>query len=90
MAQAPWSRQRFNDLINAFQTELKNYSKQVILIHGDSHYFRIDKPLNNSEGTVITNFTRIETFGSPNVHWLRLTVNPRNPNLFEVNQEILP
>ena len=50
----------------------------------------IDKPLNNSEGTVITNFTRIETFGSPNVHWLRLTVNPRNPNLFEVNQEILP
>lgn len=89
---APTNAERtgFNDFINALQAELKSYSKQVILVHGDSHYFRIDKPLNTSDGTAVTNFTRIETFGSPNVHWLRLTVNPRNPNLFEVNQEILP
>ncbi|GAB1541373.1 hypothetical protein NUACC21_40440 [Scytonema sp. NUACC21] len=88
----PTNAQRtgFNDFINALQTELKNYSKQVILVHGDSHYFRIDKPLNTSDGTIVTNFTRVETFGSPNVHWLRVTVNSRNPNLFEVKQEILP
>lgn len=83
-------RTGFNDFINTLQAELQEYSKPVMLVHGDSHYFRIDKPLNNSAGTVITNFTRVETFGSPNVHWLRVTVEPRNPNLFEVNQEILP
>ncbi|MBD2254070.1 metallophosphoesterase [Nostoc parmelioides] len=82
----------FRDFVNVLKSELKNYSKPVMLVHGDSHYFRIDKPLNIDEapGTVITNFTRVETFGSPNVHWLRVTVNPRNPNLFEINQEIIP
>ncbi|WP_414545123.1 hypothetical protein [Nostoc sp. CCY0012] len=80
----------FKDFIDTLKVELEEYSKPVMLVHGDSHYFRIDKPLNNSSGTVITNFTRVETFGSPNVHWLRVTVDPRNPNLFEVNQEILP
>jgi hypothetical protein len=83
-------RTGFNDFINELQAELQEYDKQVILVHGDSHYFRIDKPLNKPDGTVITNFTRIETFGTPNVHWLRVTVDPRDPNLFEVNQEILP
>ncbi|MFB2768723.1 metallophosphoesterase [Pelatocladus sp. BLCC-F211] len=83
-------RTGFNDFINVLQTELQEYSKPVILVHGDSHYFRIDKPLNISNGNLITNFTRVETFGSPNVHWLRVTVEPRNPNLFEVTQEILP
>ncbi|MDH6099838.1 metallophosphoesterase [Anabaenopsis sp. FSS-46] len=79
----------FKDFINALKLELEEYSKPVMLVHGDSHYFRIDKPLNNSLGRIIPNFTRVETFGSPNVHWLRVTVDPRNPNLFEINQEIL-
>ncbi len=80
----------FRDFINALQAELQEYSQPVMLVHGDSHYFRIDKPLNTPSGTVVTNFTRVETFGSPNVHWLRVTVDPSNPNLFEVNQEIVP
>ena len=83
-------RTGFNDFINELQAQLQDYHKPVILVHGDSHYFRIDKPLNKPDGTFFTNFTRIETFGTPNVHWLRVTVNPRNPNLFEVNQEIIP
>lgn len=83
-------RTGFNDFINTLQIELQNYTKPVMLVHGDSHYFRIDKPLNTASGTIVKNFTRVETFGSPNVHWLRVTVDPRNPNLFEVNQEILP
>jgi hypothetical protein len=83
-------RTGFNDFINALQAELQNYDKPVMLVHGDSHYFRIDKPLNNKDGLVITNFTRVETFGSPNVHWLQVTVDPHNPNLFEVNQQIIP
>ena len=55
----------------------------VILVHGDSHYFRIDKPMKGSiSGRRIESFTRVETFGTPDVHWLLVTVNYDNPNLF--------
>lgn len=83
-------RTGFNDFITQLQAQLQEYTKPVILVHGDSHYFRIDKPINKADGTIFTNFTRIETFGTPNVHWLRVTVEPRDPKLFEVNQEIIP
>jgi len=57
--------------------------KPVVLVHGDSHYFRIDKPLYGSEsGRRVENFTRVETFGTPDVHWVLATVDFSNPNLF--------
>ncbi|AUT04158.1 hypothetical protein CLI64_00580 [Nostoc sp. CENA543] len=82
----------FSDFINTLKAELKEYSKPVMIVNGDTHYFRIDKPLNidTPPNTVVTNFTRVETFGDPNVQWLRVTVDPKNPHLFEVNKEILP
>jgi hypothetical protein len=83
-------RTGFNDFIKALQAEILAYKQPIILVHGDSHYFRIDKPLNTPQGTAIANFTRVETFGTPNMHWLRVTVNPSNPNLFEFNPVIVP
>lgn len=82
----------FSDFIDTLKAELKEYSKPVMIVNGDTHYFRIDKPLNidTPPRTIITNFTRVETFGDPNVQWLRVTVDPKNPHLFEVNKEILP
>jgi hypothetical protein len=29
------------------------------------------------------NFTRVETFGPPDMHWVRATVDPSDPNLFQ-------
>jgi hypothetical protein len=47
--------------------ELRNlmiaFKKPVVLVHGDSQYFRIDKPLVDSQGRRLKNFTRLETFG---------------------------
>lgn len=66
--------------------------RQQNLVDGDSHYFRIDKPLLHFTYAGIPpleDFTRVEAFGSPNVHWLRATVNPSNPNLFEFEQMIM-
>lgn len=34
-------------------------------------------------------FTRAETFGSPDVHWLRLTVDPLGERLFTLRPEIV-
>ena len=45
-------------------------------MHGDSHYFKMDKPINAAEGGVVANFTRVETFGSRNTHWVSATIIP--------------
>jgi hypothetical protein len=58
------------------------FGKPVVLFHGDTHYFRIDKPLVNAEGHVLPNFTRVESFGHPNYYWVNVKVDPADPELF--------
>ena len=83
-------RTGFNDFIDLLQEKLVDYTNPVVLVHGDSHYFRIDKPLDMIDNSLdVDNFTRVETFGSPNVNWLRVVVNPLNPQVFEFYPEIL-
>ncbi len=65
-------------------------SDKVALVHGDSHYFKIDMPLNGPAGGVVANFTRLETFGARNTHWVRATIDPSNPNLFVFEAQIVP
>ena len=66
------------------------YTSPVVLLHGDSHYFRIDKPMKSSVSMRrIENFTRVETFGSPDVHWILATVDHNDPNLFRFEQRIV-
>jgi hypothetical protein len=35
------------------------------------------------------NFTRVETFGSPDVHWVRTSVDARDPEVFTFQPEII-
>ncbi|MEG4320870.1 MULTISPECIES: hypothetical protein [unclassified Microcoleus] len=87
-------RSGYNDFIAALETETRNFPGQVVYVHGDTHYFRIDKPLprftDETQLPRLKNFTRVETFGSPNVHWLRAFYDPKNPNVFEFKQQIVP
>jgi hypothetical protein len=87
-------RSGYNDFIATLETETGNFPGQVVFVHGDTHYFRIDKPLpyftDETQLPRMKNFTRVETFGSPNVHWLRAFYDPENPNLFEFKQQIVP
>ena len=87
-------RSGYNDFIAALETETRNFQRQVVFVHGDTHYFRIDKPLprftDETQLPRIKNFTRVETFGSPNLHWLRAFYDPKNPNVFEFKQQIVP
>ena len=60
-----------------------SFGKPVLFVHGDSHVFRVDKPLFNTQNSrTLENFTRVEVFGSPDVHWVRIVVEPDNPNLY--------
>jgi len=64
------------------QTE--QFKGQVLFVHGDTHYFKLDKPLYNP-GKVLPNLTRLQTFGSPSLHWVRVTVDPAASQIFQVH-----
>jgi hypothetical protein len=79
----------YPDYVNALRTETASFDGQVALVHGDSHYFKVDKPLNGASGGVLANFTRVETFGARNTHWVEATIDPQDPNLFAFEPRIV-
>jgi hypothetical protein len=72
----------FPAYLDALRSQSLAFAGQVALVHGDSHYFKLDKPLNRPKGGIVANFTRVETFGARNTHWVSATLDPSNPNLF--------
>ena len=83
-------RAGFNEFLDALERETVKFERPVVLVHGDSHYFRIDKPLvGRRSKRRIENFTRVETFGNPDVHWVRARVDPTDPNVFSFEQRIV-
>lgn len=61
--------------------ETKAYAGQVVMVHGDTHFFKVDKPLINATN-LLANFTRLQTFGSPNIHWVRADIDPASKHVF--------
>jgi hypothetical protein len=84
----PQTPSGYADLRGELQKETTAFGKPVVLVHGDSHFFRVDKPLSPrpARGVAVTpaleNFTRVETFGTPYHHWVHVTVDPNDPNVF--------
>ena len=70
--------------------------RPVLFAHGDTHYFRVDKPLfwtgaaaPGERGRQLENFTRLEVFGFPEAHWIRIVVDPADPGVFSFKAEIV-
>jgi len=86
-------RQGFNQVLERITQQAIAFGKPVLLAHGDSHYFRVDKPLAGpvqpSGKQMLENVTRAENFGAQNVHWVEVSVNPRDPNVFRVEPRIV-
>jgi hypothetical protein len=84
------------EFLNALRTAVIDFRKPVAYVHGDSHYFRVDKPLLDSMGRRLENFTRVETFGNNaangnnDVHWLKVLVEPRSREVFTYQAQIVP
>jgi len=81
----------FDGFLRVLEERTLEFGKPVVYVHGDTHTFRIDKPLvRTPEGKrFIENFTRVETFGFPNTHWVRFTIDPDDPNIFRIRPEIV-
>jgi hypothetical protein len=85
----------FAELHTALGKEAAAFGKPVVLVHGDSHFFRIDKPYSprrprGAADPAIENVTRVEVFGSPYHHWVAVTVDADDPNVFTFRQRIVP
>lgn len=73
----------FRSLLDELRSETLQFSGQVLLVHGDTHWQRVDQPLFHPQtGKRIRNFTRAETFGYPYLGWVRLTIDDASESLF--------
>ncbi len=74
------------------------FRRPVAYVHGDSHYFRTDRPFLDSLGRRLENFTRVETFGdnasdvtqSNDVMWVKVTIDPHSREVFSYQAQIVP
>jgi hypothetical protein len=92
-AKAPEQKQpsAFDDYIAALAEEMESYDKPVAYLHGDTHRFRIDHSLFSAKSNRrFENFIRVETYGSPDIHWVKVTVDPADPMLFRFDAQIVP
>ena len=95
-----WPRRTVPRRLLSFLTKLRDltiaFDKPVVYVHGDSHYFRVDKPLQTSTGRRVENFTRVETFGdnaqngNNDVHWVKALVDPNSRDVFAFQAEMVP
>jgi hypothetical protein len=87
----PSPKSAFGDYVAALAGELEVFDRPVLYVHGDTHLFRTDKPLYSAKtGRAFENFTRVEVFGWPDSHWIRVEADPADPQLFVLRPQIVP
>jgi hypothetical protein len=79
----------FDRFLFALADEAKAFAKPVILIHGDSHRYVHDQPLVDQAGQKVANVTRVETFGSPDVGWVEVILDPSDPAALRVEPRLV-
>jgi hypothetical protein len=95
IAPPPKKPSGYTKFLKVLQHEVLDYDKPIVLVHGDTHYFRVDKPIilddksGEGRGRVVEHFTRVELFGYPESHWVRATVDPADPNVFSFNPQMV-
>ena len=97
----------YADFVSTLRDRTVTFNKPVVLAHGDTHYFRIDRPMtgtypactgnNNNPCTAVAvpasptdridNFLRAEVFAQNDVHWIKVTVDDKDANVFSFTPE---
>lgn len=58
------------------------FGRPVLIIHGDSHRFRVDQPFRDSRGKIVPNITRLEVFGAMDTRAVKVGVDPEGASAF--------
>ena len=86
----PWESKQpvYRDFLAQLEAGAARLRKPVLFVHGDSHTYRVDFPFAGES------ITRLETFGSPFVGWVKVTVDAADPRVFSfaphVQAAVLP
>jgi hypothetical protein len=69
----------YAEILSTLAAEAQRFEGEVLVVHGDTHWFRFDKPLvHAASGRKIGNVSRLEVYGSPFVNWVYVTVSTEN------------
>lgn len=87
----------YDNVKQAILTGTLAFKKPVLLQNGDEHWFQVDMPMNETagkliqkdKGSLVENFTRVQTFGSGFNHWVQLDIDPTNPNLWTITPKLV-
>ena len=88
----------YREFLVALREHVIAFKKPVAYVHGDSHYFRMDRPMQDGLGRRLENFTRVETFGdnasavnlNNDVQWVKVLVDPKSREVFAYQAQIVP
>ena len=85
-------RAGFTDWIADLRDAADAFPRPILVLHGDSHRFRADRPLADRTGRRYAHVTRVECFGWPfTASWVRIDYDPRDPARFRVaTRELAP
>lgn len=71
----PGTRYGYEAFVANLERRVAGFPGPVLFIHGDSHTQRVDQPLSDGDARPYENFTRLETYGSPDIGWVRVVVD---------------
>ena len=78
----------FAEFRDALRDLAVSFGKPVLFVNGDTHLYKLDKPLADPRtGGLLSNFTRVIVFGSPQTRWIRAGIDASTPQLFEVSPQ---
>ena len=64
-------------LVARLKRRSAEFRRPVVLVHGDTHRYRLDHPWKDTP-----NLTRLETYPGFTPTWVKATVNPSSPSVF--------
>jgi hypothetical protein len=91
----------YADFIKELRLQTALLNRPVVYVGGDTHTPRTDKPLgeqypapgkaafDQKTDKRFEKFTRVEVFGETDTHWVKIHIDPNDPNIFTVSQQIV-
>jgi hypothetical protein len=84
-------RPGFADWIVGLREVAAAFRHPILLLHGDTHRFRVDRPLADVRGDAIAHVTRVESFGWPfTASWVHVAHDPHEPARFRITVREVP
>lgn len=82
-----WARHSgFADFGPALQQAAAGFGKPVLLIYGDSHVFKVDRPFPETAPAL----TALEVFGAEDMHAVEITADTGTPSVFAIRPLMNP